>query len=82
VAAAVDPQLARLGPDLLGQFAAALAARIQDVPAVRASPDAAALALVAMAERFHFYVASGQVRADRDEIVDLLTAVAYGALFG
>ena len=75
-------EFGRLGTDVLARFAAAIAERIRDVPSVRAAPEAAALALVAMMERFHFYVLAGQVDADRSTAADTLTEIAYAALFG
>ena len=45
-------------------------------------PQVAALALVAMIERFNYYVYSGQVAADRDELVDTLADVTWAAMFG
>jgi AcrR family transcriptional regulator len=72
----------RIGTDVLGGFASALSARIRTIPSVKAAPDVAALALVAMIERFHFYVLTRQVDADRDAALDTLTEVAYAGLFG
>jgi len=75
-------EFGRLGADVLGRFATALSARIRKVPSVKAAPDVAALALVAMIERFNYYVLSNQVAADRDIVLDTLTAVTYASLFG
>ena len=44
--------------------------------------DLAALALVAMIERFNYFVLSGQVDAHRDELSDTLAGVVHAALFG
>lgn len=71
-----------LGADVLDRCAAALSSRIRDIPAVSGAPDVAALSLIAMIERFNFYVASGQVVARRDELLDTLAGVAHASLFG
>lgn len=35
-----------------------------------------------MVERFHYYAATGQVDASRDELLDTLTDVIMAAIFG
>ncbi len=75
-------EFGRMGADVLAGFAAAITDRIRDIPAARRSPEAAALALVAMIERFNYYVLSRQVAADRDTAIDTLAEVMYAALFG
>jgi AcrR family transcriptional regulator len=72
----------RIGTDVLTDVATALGRRIATAPAPGVSPQVAALALVAMVERFNYYVLSGQVEASRDEILDLLSHVTFAALFG
>jgi hypothetical protein len=65
----------RLGSDVLGGLATELAERLpgrNDVDMAVAS-----LAVVAMIERFNYYVLSGQVKATRDEALDTLTDVIF-----
>ena len=79
-------ELGRMGTDLLGDLAAALAQRIAPAGRGRAQdrvdPQIAALAIVAMIERFNYFVLSGQIDADRDTMLDTLTASVHAALFG
>lgn len=65
----------RLGSDVLGGLATELAGRLPD----RSDVDmaVASLAVVAMIERFNYYVLSGQVKATRDEALDTLTDVIF-----
>jgi AcrR family transcriptional regulator len=70
----------RLGTDLIGEMATALAGATtgnhRDL-----DPAIASMALVAMVERFNYFVLSGQVDADRDEMITTLARVVHGALF-
>jgi AcrR family transcriptional regulator len=75
-------ELGRLGTDLLGDLAAALAAAAGDGVAADIDPTIASLALVAMIERFNYFVLSGQVDAHRDEMLATLTSVVHDGLFG
>ena len=43
-------------------------------------PGIAALALMALIERFHYYAATGQLRAEGDEVLDTLTDVVASTL--
>lgn len=72
----------RLGADVLGRFTAAIAERVARIPALPTDPQVTALALVAMIERFGFFVLIGHVVADRDEGVDALTEAVWRTLFG
>jgi AcrR family transcriptional regulator len=72
----------RLGTSVLGDFAGALARRIAASPGIDADPTIASLALVAMIERFSYYVVAGQVTGDPDALLDTLTEVTFAALFG
>ena len=74
--------LGRLGADVLGGFAAVLARRIAESGAHETSPDVAALAVVALIERLHYYVLVGQVEATPEQLVDTLAAVIEASLFG
>jgi AcrR family transcriptional regulator len=75
-------EVGRLGTELLGDVAATLAARVRGSTGDGLDPTVASLAVVAMVERFNYYVLSGQIEAPRDEVVDLLAGVAYAGLFG
>ena len=70
------------GPGVLNGFAAAITERVREVPAVAGAPEVAALALVAMIERFSYYVLTHQVAADPAAAVDTMAGVAYASLFG
>ena len=72
----------RLANEVLGRFSAALTRRIAESGMDGVDPQIAALALIAMIERFNYYVLTGQVSADRDEVIDTLTAVTHAGLFG
>ena len=73
----------RLGADVLGQFTTVLGEpHRRRSRRSKAAPTVAALALVAMIERFNYYVVADQVRSERDLMLDTLTAIAYASLFG
>jgi AcrR family transcriptional regulator len=71
----------RIGTDVLGDLTAALAERI-DAAASDVDPQLAAMAAVAMIERFNYFVLSRQVAANQDEMLDTLAGVVHRALFG
>jgi hypothetical protein len=50
-------------------------------PAIGAGPHGRTLAVMMMVERFHYYAATGQVDASRDELLDTLTDVIMAAIF-
>jgi AcrR family transcriptional regulator len=72
----------RVGADVLGRFAGALAERVARIPDLPTDPQVTALALVAMMERFSFFVLIGQVQASPDEVIDTLTDGVWSMLFG
>lgn len=72
----------RIGTDLLGRFTLTLAARIRSSGVDDLDPQVAALAVVAMIERFHYYALSGIVGVERERVLDTLAAVTHAALFG
>lgn len=45
-------------------------------------PQIAALAVVAMIERFNYYVLARQVDVSRDDMLDTLASVTHAGLFG
>ena len=67
---------------MLVRFTRVLTARIAEAAPPDLDPTIAAVALVAMFERLNYYALAGQVRADRDEIVDTLAHVTQRAVFG
>lgn len=70
-----------LGAELLTRFARTLSERAGSQDAVAADGDLAALAVVAMIERFHYYLDAGLVEADRAAALDALATVTHAALF-
>lgn len=70
-----EVDVGRLGTDVLGGLATELAARLSGSNDIDMA--VAALAVVAMVERFNYYVLSGQVEATRDEALDTLTDVIF-----
>lgn len=75
-------ELEGLGEGVLGSFTAALASRIADTGTQELDADVAALAIVAMVERFSYYRLTGRVRLSASASVDALTRVTFAALFG
>lgn len=80
-------EMGRLGTDLLGELATSLAAAVRTSPGKNGvtrgiNPAIASLALVAMVERFNYFVLSHQVDARPGEMLDTLTDVMHEALFG
>jgi AcrR family transcriptional regulator len=75
-------EFGRLGNDVLARFTRVLTLRIAEAAPPDLDPVIAALALVAMFERLNYYLLAGQVRAERNDIVDTLARVTQRALFG
>jgi AcrR family transcriptional regulator len=77
----VDSDVGRIGSDLVNQFSRELALRLRS-----AAPDldarVAAIAIVSMVERSHYYVAAGRPRVARDDLVATQAAVTLAVLFG
>jgi AcrR family transcriptional regulator len=77
-----DSDLGELGVNVLGGFANALTERVAEVdPPVMTNPNIAAVAMVAMIERFSYYVLSRSLDVDRDELLDTLTGILHVGLF-
>ena len=72
----------RLGTDMFGTLTTALAGRIAESGPDGLDPPIAALALLAMVERFNYFVLVGQVDADRDATLDTLAELTHTSLFG
>ncbi|MBV8950381.1 MAG: TetR/AcrR family transcriptional regulator [Actinobacteria bacterium] len=75
-------EFGRLGNDLLGEFTRVLAERIRAAPPDAINAAVAAIAVVAMVERFNYYVLSHQVRVERDDMLDTLASVIHRGVFG
>jgi AcrR family transcriptional regulator len=82
-----DSSFGRLGDDLISGMAGALATRIGAIKTETATnigidAPVAALALVAMIERLHYYSMTQQVRIERDAMIDTLASVTHAAICG
>jgi AcrR family transcriptional regulator len=77
-----DSSFGRQGDDLIAGLAGVLVARIRVVGPSGIEPPVAALALVAMIERLHYYAMTGQVRLERDAMIDTLASVTHAAICG
>ena len=75
-------EFGQLGAELLGSFAGVLTERIAEASAATIDPANAAVVVVGMIERAHYYATVGQIRARPDALVDSLTAVVHAGLFG
>lgn len=73
-------QAGRLGTDVLGELTAALADRVRSSGS-DLDPQLAAVASVAMIERFNYFVVSRQVAANHEQMIDTLADVVHRALF-
>jgi AcrR family transcriptional regulator len=77
----------RQGDDLIAQVAGVIVTRIgaaenANNATARIDPQIAALALVAMIERLHYYAMTRQVRVAPDAMIDTLASVTHSALCG
>jgi AcrR family transcriptional regulator len=72
----------RLGTELLGEVATTLGTRVRRSTDDGVDPTVSSMAVVAMVERFNYYLLSGQIKTPTDEVVDLLADVTYAGLFG
>jgi AcrR family transcriptional regulator len=77
-----DSSFGRQGDDLISGLAGVLVARIRVVGPAGIEPAVAALALVAMIERLHYYAMTRQVRLVRDAMIDTLASVVHAAICG
>ena len=79
----VENDLGRQGQRLLGRLAQALSKRINEADAGSgADADIAALACLAMLERFTYLVQSRQITFEREAMLDTLAAVTHAGFFG
>jgi AcrR family transcriptional regulator len=71
------------GAEVLSRFARRLSDRIREVdPPPGLDPDVAALAMVAMIERFSYYVLTRSVSIDHEELLDTLATMLHIGVFG
>jgi AcrR family transcriptional regulator len=76
-------EFGRIGTDVLNSFTRMLVARIgESKGATGLDPQVAALAMVAMIERFNYYLLSRQLRIERDEMLDTSASIIHVGLFG
>ena len=77
----VESEMGTIGGDLVKQFSDELARRLRD-----AAPDVdagtAALAIVAMIERSHYYLVSQQVQVEQAALLDTLARVTHACVYG
>jgi AcrR family transcriptional regulator len=72
----------RMGTQLLADFARTLIERIQAAnPATGIDPQVAAVALVAMIERLHYYLLSRQMDVPRDQMLDTVASIVHVGVF-
>ena len=74
-------EFGRLGNDVLGEFTRVVGERIRAARPEGISATVASLAVVAMIERFNYYVLSRQVRVTREAMLDTLAAVIHRGVF-
>jgi AcrR family transcriptional regulator len=77
-----DSSFGRQGDDLIAQLTGVLIARIRVVAPTGIDATVAALALVAMIERLHYYAMTRQVRLVHDAMIDTLASVTHAAICG
>jgi AcrR family transcriptional regulator len=77
----VESEFGRIAGTLVRQFTGELATRVRDAGA-GLDPDVAALALVAMIERYNYYVTAKHLPVGRAEMVETLAAATHASLFG
>jgi AcrR family transcriptional regulator len=78
-----DSDIGKLGDSVLTGFTRTLMARIRaNAEAAHLNAQIAALALVAMIERFNYYLYSRRIELDREEVLDTLARVIHVGIFG
>ncbi len=75
-------EFGRLGTDVWTEFSRVLIEQIRRSSTNDLDPQIAALAVVAMIERFNYYVLARQVDVSRDDMLDTLASVTHAGLFG
>jgi AcrR family transcriptional regulator len=77
-----DSEFGRLGEDVFIELSRVMAQQARTAAPGDVDPGTAGLAIIAMIERLHYYVATERVRINREEMLDTLAAVSHAALFG
>jgi AcrR family transcriptional regulator len=75
-------EFGRLGTDVWTEFSRVLIEQIRRSSTNDLDPQIAALAVVAMIERFNYYVLARQVDVSRDDMLHTLASVTHAGLFG
>jgi hypothetical protein len=75
-------EVGQIGTELLARFSLVLADRVRASGVEDVHPQVAALAVVAMVERFHYYAHSGLLDTDQAQVLDTLAAATHAGLFG
>jgi AcrR family transcriptional regulator len=76
-------EMTAFGADVLSRFSAALVERIREAdPPPGVDPDVAGLAMVAMIERFSFYVINGGDAAANHDMLDTVATMIHVGVFG
>jgi AcrR family transcriptional regulator len=78
-----EDEIGRLGDALLGGFSRSLTKRLKALdPPITVDPEIGSLAMVAMIERFSYYVVSRDLALDREATLDTLATMLHVGLFG
>ncbi len=78
-----DGEFGALGFQVTSGFGRTLSKRIREANlAPGIDPKIATLALVAMVERFHYYMLANRMELDREEVASTLALLAHQGLFG
>ncbi len=78
-----DTEFGPLGASVTAGFGRTLAKRVREAPPMAGvDPRVATLALVAMIERFHYYILWQRLDIDREVALDSLATIAHVGLFG
>ena len=72
----------RQGDEMIAQLAGVLVRRVREIETTGIDAQIAAVALVAMIERLHYYSMTRQVRIAPDAMIDTLAAVTHAAIRG
>jgi AcrR family transcriptional regulator len=76
-------EFGRIGTSVLNTFTRTLVDRIRESGgASELDPHVAALALVAMIERFNYYRLAREIKIDRDGMLDTTASIVHVGLFG
>lgn len=75
-------EFGRMGSDVVAEFARRLGQRVRTGATGDIDPQIAAMAVVAMIERFNYYLLARQVDVSREAMLDTLAAVTHAGVFG